>query len=161
MPTVEDRAPALLQRAGSRLRTEWVELGHGSAVQIKIHETIEDRATIQQATVTGQITAKKGGDTVNMGQLALGAAPLQTLILMVTAWRGPAFCVEDHADPEGFLRVADGHTCEDFLPVTAVNLKALLNGPGQKVLDAIEKNNPQAVAEEDGGNPTKDGATKS
>lgn len=154
---MEDRSPILLQRPGARARTEWVDLGHGNAVQIRIHETIEDRAAIQQATVTGQITAKAGGDTVNMGQLALGAAPLQTLLLMVTAWRGPAFCITDHSTEEGFLEVPSGHTCEDFLPITAQNLKALLNGPGQKVLDQIEANNPQAVK---AGNPTNGDATK-
>lgn len=155
--TKEDRSPVLLQRPGAAPRTEWVELGYGNAVQIRVHETIEDRSIIQQATVTGKITAQRDGKTVEMGQLALGAAPVQTLIQMVTAWRGPAFCVVDHATPDGYLDVPAGHVCENFLPISPENLKALVNGPGQQVLDRIEKNNPQANAE---GNPTKDSATK-
>jgi hypothetical protein len=156
MEQADDRSPVLIQRQGSPTRREWVDLGHGNAVQIRIHQTIEDRAIIQQATVTGQITAKAGGDTVNMGQLALGAAPLQTLIQMVTGWRGPAFCRIDHSDENGYLKVPDGHTCEDFLEITPANLKGLLNGPGQQVLDVIEAHNPQAVKK---GNPTNGGGS--
>lgn len=155
--TKEERAPVLLQRPGASPRTEPVDLGFGNSVVIRVHETIEDRSIIQQATVTGKITAQRDGKTVEMGQLALGAAPLQTLIQMVVGWRGPAFCVTDHSTPDGYLDVPPGHNCETFLPITPENLKALLNGPGQKVLDQIEKNNPQANAD---GNPTKDSALK-
>lgn len=149
MPT-KVRAPVLLQREGKAPQTQKVDLGGGSWVEVKVHQTIEDKSTIQQATVSGEITAQQGTKSVQMGRLALGAAPLQTLITMVTRWGGPAFCRVDHDDGEGFLVVPDGHDC-DPLPLEPKHLMKLLNGPGQTVLDAIEKNNPQADKD---GNPT-------
>lgn len=138
-----DQAPVLLQRPGKAPRTQKVDLGGGSWVEIKKSQTIEDTSDIQQATVTGEITAKAGADTVNMGRLALGAAPLQTLVSMVIRWGGPAFCKTDHDDGNGYLLVPTGHEC-DPLPVTPEALRGMLNGPGQIVLAAVEANNPAA-----------------
>lgn len=122
-----------------------------SWVKFRKFKTIHDTSVIQQSTVTGKIVASNTKDgQVEMGELALGAAPLQTLIQMIIAWGGPAFCQEDHSDDEGNLVVPLGHECVP-LPLEPVYLNAMLNGPGQVILNKIEQFNPTGNPK---GNPT-------
>lgn len=137
----------LLQRPGAKVPTHTERFGD-SWVILRKFQTIGDRSAIQQATVTGKIIAKTGTDEVEMGELKLGAAPLQTLIQHVMDWGGPAFCREDHAVETGTgqmaLEVPVGHVCTPT-PITPLLLDGLYNGPAQIMLKLINDWNPDTT----------------
>lgn len=126
-------------------RTKRVELGDGDYVVIK-KLTAYDRSLINGAVVTGKITiggtgkpGEPNAQQMEAGTLNVGASAIQTLIQGVVAWGGPAFCVEDHDDPDIRLEADHQHTP---LPVTPELLQGMFDEYSEKIVAAIDQWSP-------------------
>jgi len=107
-------------------------------VDLRPKLSVGDRSLINQATVTGKITTRRGDKALELGQLQLGASYTQTLIQAIVDWGGPAF--------EG-------------VPCIPENIIKLADDVGKELAAVIEDLNPDP--EEGSSNPTGRNATSS
>lgn len=127
------------------------DLGDGDWVDLKSRFRVRDRGAINKAIIEGEITTTSvaGADgrrvqVVKLGELALDATSIATMVQGVIRWGGPGFCVVNHDRPDAptHAEVDDsGGPCR-VRPMTVEALGNMDDVTGMLIVAKINDLNP-------------------
>jgi hypothetical protein len=128
------------------------DLGEGDWVDLKSRFRVRDRGAINKAIIEGEVTTTsvagvdgKRVQVVKLGELALDATSIATMVQGVIRWGGPGFCVVNHDRPGAptHAEVEDQTGPCRIRPMTVEALGNMDDVTGMRIVAKINDLNPE------------------